>query len=241
LKFILFPIQQYLGIACKFLRCARNIILWVEPYYAFWITTACLLLSFLCFFVPWFWLIKWTSRVVVWTLLGPWMKLVDVFYFVDELSNEERIEKNREKKLGLQSQVFGAYLKQARISREKAVKLRAIKGYLYGKHIKRIPMFKTDRYADVPLPESMSRRIIGKNMAARLMEQEEEDRVKIQGQHVVWNIIPIRPKENQNEAVAEQDKRVELNLGVYVKFGIVAFLLTSHKLVHNLTYYVAWR
>ena len=85
--------------ACRFLRGIRSIGLWVELHYVFWLTSAFLLMSFLCFFVPWMWLIQWTCRIFVWALLGPWMKLVDKFWFVEEDLDKEKTEEFLREKL----------------------------------------------------------------------------------------------------------------------------------------------
>jgi hypothetical protein len=76
-KPILYPIQQNLGMLCRYLRHAGYIITWEECYISFWATTACFLLSFIFLFVPWFFILRWTARLVVWAVFGPWMKLVD--------------------------------------------------------------------------------------------------------------------------------------------------------------------
>merc|ERR1711972_40297 len=80
LKGLLFPVQLGLDTVVRYIRYANFIISWEESYIAFWITTACLLSSFVFLFVPWGFIIQWLARIIVWGVFGPWMKLVDIFY-----------------------------------------------------------------------------------------------------------------------------------------------------------------
>jgi len=59
-------IQTILEQVITILRFTRNVIIWEESYLAFWLTTACYLLAFVCLFIPWGWLILWTTRILVW-------------------------------------------------------------------------------------------------------------------------------------------------------------------------------
>ena len=59
-------IQTILEQVITILRFTRNVIIWEESYLAFWLTTACYLLAIICLFVPWGWLILWTTRILVW-------------------------------------------------------------------------------------------------------------------------------------------------------------------------------
>jgi len=77
----LFPIQQYLGIACTWMRIFKNIFVWEEGYISFWTTVLSFTLSVVAFFIPWGFLLKWTMRIIVWVAFGPWMKVADMFYF----------------------------------------------------------------------------------------------------------------------------------------------------------------
>ena len=75
----LFPIQKVLGQVCRILWIVRSVIMWDECYLAFAIWNGCLLLGVAFLWIPWSLIVKWTARILIWTLLGPWMKLVDLF------------------------------------------------------------------------------------------------------------------------------------------------------------------
>jgi hypothetical protein len=111
MKFILYPIQQYLFMACNALRFSRNVISWDEPvsylirffyldsqtqasynfcnycpspcrqYIAFFLTAGSIVLGVVFLFVPWAFLCRWTSRIIAWLVFGPHMKLVDMFWY----------------------------------------------------------------------------------------------------------------------------------------------------------------
>ncbi len=80
-KVILFSIQNFFCKSCRLLRISSSVFLWRDSYLAFWITSLCFAASFMAFWIPWLWLIQWSFRLFVWPFFGPWMKLVDIFYF----------------------------------------------------------------------------------------------------------------------------------------------------------------
>lgn len=86
---ILFPLQQNLYKVCIYLRVTRSLITWQEPLYAFWICLSCLVVGTVFMIVPWGFLTRWTIRALVWLFLGPWMKLVDIFYVKRIQSDKE--------------------------------------------------------------------------------------------------------------------------------------------------------
>lgn len=167
-KPILFPVQQNLAMICRYVRhvkvsfllrvvyylAARSqpprpkyVIFWEECYISFWVVSGCLLLAIIFMFVPWFFLLKWTARILVWTFFGPWMKLVDIYYVskIEPPSEEEvalRKERNREKRRLAAS----AAVTEARIKRENIAKTKAMKKYMFGKFVVRVPVLKQDRY-----------------------------------------------------------------------------------------------
>jgi hypothetical protein len=85
---ILFPVQQNLHKVCVYLRIARSLVTWQEPLYAFWLCLSCLAAGIVFLFIPWAFITRWAIRIVVWTFLGPWMKLVDIAYVQRQESQE---------------------------------------------------------------------------------------------------------------------------------------------------------
>ena len=157
LKPILHPIQIELGKIVILARIVKSIVLWRETYYAFWLTTFSLVASFVSVWVPWGFLLRWTLRVALVGLLGPWMAVVDHKFFKEnpDPSNAERDEKIRARVRAR----YGAMVEAAatrQVNKERQLKLKTMKKYLYGKYIVRIPMFNEDLFSDLPLPESYS-------------------------------------------------------------------------------------
>lgn len=154
-KGVLKQVQTFLQKVCVALRIGKSVVLWRESYAAFSIVTASFLLSLIAFWIPWSFLITSTCRIFVWILLGPWMKLVDIFYVRkwENLSAEER-------KAGLQTSFQERYhliVEQSlrrKVRRERALKLQVMKKYMFGKFLMRVPIFKEELVWDDPLPAS---------------------------------------------------------------------------------------
>ena len=134
LKFVLYPLQQYLALTCKALRFVKNVVIWDEPYIAFILTFVFFGIGFVLLFVPWMFLFRWTSRLVAWVVLGPQMRFVDIYWYrkFEEMTDEERAQQIRS---GLKAQLEAAraLASAARIQTEDAIKLRDIKKALYGR------------------------------------------------------------------------------------------------------------
>ena len=134
LKPILHPVQKILHDVLVAIRVAKSIVVWEENYYPFWIATGSFLASLLIFFIPWGWILRWTVRVVVWVVLGPWMKVVDWLYFVrtDKLTPDEQKELERQQLHEKYEQTLAERLLSQK-RKEQAVKLKSMMVYLFGK------------------------------------------------------------------------------------------------------------
>lgn len=118
----LLPYQQRLGGYCKRIRYIRNVVNWTESALSFRWT----LLSFGCgaiaLLIPWAFLFKWISRILVWTCLGPWMKLVDVY--LNGLTLEEELKRSKAKTADELHNTFKLQCQAAKILRENTLKLK---------------------------------------------------------------------------------------------------------------------
>jgi len=246
-KPILYPIQQALGTVCNGIRFTRNVIIWEENYFSFWVTLGSFVLAFCCLFVPWAFLIKWTTRIVVWTLFGPWMKAVDVYYVskLKPLSEEEEREK-KAKESETRKEATELAAKNARIKREDATKLKVMKKYRFGKFISKVPILKMDRFPDIPLPNSSATPYKPKpvTIAELAMEEAGRNRTRIPGQQLVGDMIPTIEMPGKTDAPVGQaakhrellqkgalgaNKGIESDTAAYAKIGsvvIVAGLVT---------------
>lgn len=86
----LYPLQKNLAQITSYFRFAERIVNWDQMHISFWITTSAIFLCFASLFL-WDEFYLWGKRFIVYTFLGPWMKLVDIFYF-QKLDTQTRKE-----------------------------------------------------------------------------------------------------------------------------------------------------
>jgi hypothetical protein len=199
----LFPVQLYLGQVCRALCFVKNILTWDEPYFSFWIASGSAFLAVVCAFVPWFFLLRWTARIVVWVVFGPWMKLVDVFYVstLKPETDEERIEREqREKNERTKAKAKAA--DQARQIRENAAKMRDMKKVMFGKFAVKVGILKDDRYSDIPEGRSSATPHEQKalTLAELAMQEAGYNRTRLPGQTLVGHMIPMVESETLTSA-----------------------------------------
>ena len=146
LKPYLYPSQLHLLFVCKWLRFFKNILLWEECYYSFWVVLVCFAMSVVFWFVPWCFLTKWTARIVAWGVFGPWIPLYNkiVHYCIDNkylrrsqvhsfiLPEDDalilkKIEEER------WEEHMKDIISKARETKETMLQLRSWKMYLFGK------------------------------------------------------------------------------------------------------------
>lgn len=192
-KPIFFPIQKNLAMVCRTLRYVSALVCWQECYFTFWITTISMVLGVTFLFVPWLWILKWSARFTVWSIFGPWMKLVDLLYYSkikplteDELEEREELQRLQRQELTCKAATAN------RIKRENAAKLRDVKKFLFGNYISRVPILKADRHRDVPLPESQAVPYRPKPLplAQLAMKEAGYRRTRLPGQHLAGDMIP---------------------------------------------------
>jgi len=133
-KPIFHPVQKLLYRLLVHLRIIRSIIMWEESYYPFWMVTWSFLLSISLLFVRWGVILRWTFRVLVWAVLGPWMKLVDWLYFApkEKMALEEKKENKREEIHNRYDHTLEDRLVNQK-RREEAAKMKGMMKYLFGK------------------------------------------------------------------------------------------------------------
>ena len=132
-KGILDPVQKYLFWTCIYLRVGRNVLMWRDSVFAFWLATIALGFSAICLFVPWTFLLRWTFRIGIIALFGPWMKLVDI-YLVDHDENLTREERKAklEKEMKERYEFLLSQSKAGRLNQEHAMKFNDMHKYMYG-------------------------------------------------------------------------------------------------------------
>lgn len=205
LKFVLYPIQQYLAMVCTALRFAKNVLVWDEPYLAFLITSACLVIGTVFLFVPWAFFFRWSSRIVAWLGLGPHMKLLDIYWYskLEDLTEEERKQQIKDA-LTAQLETAKAYAATARVQREEAEKMKAIKKALYGRFITKVPVLRLERLPDIPLHASTAKPYKAPEQQNRAILE------RVGGQHLVGTMIP-RVMEDEDFSKEPSDAEAKKN------------------------------
>ena len=155
LKPILLPIQLSLGKVIIFLRVAKSMINWEASYYAFLGVNLTLVAGLVLLPIPWGFLLEWTFRLFVWIFLGPWMKLVDIFWFRKRLENANK--EKHQSKVKSKSEAILSAKRETQMYNEFQMKMRDMKCYLFGKFIVEVPRFKEYRYRDIPDASSFAR------------------------------------------------------------------------------------
>ena len=188
-KDILLPVQLLLYQSVVISRVATSIVCWYDCVAAFWIVTIALVLCFTAFFIPWAFLFHWTFTIVAWTFLGPWMKLVDIF-FIDNVDNMTYIERKALVEADYKKR-YDSILGESKIIRllkENSMKMRDMEKYMFGQYVARFPIFKEERFRSIPLsggsavpildpstlpPVNIVRRINGQRLQGEMIPKRE--------------------------------------------------------------------
>ena len=116
----LLPYQQRLAGYCNRLRYIRNVLTWNESIVSFFLTLVFFGAGFVSLFIPWRFLLLWTSRLTVWIFLGPWMRLLDMIGLHEETVHQKSKMKKKMR------EAFHHQHKMAKMLRENALKVRMI-------------------------------------------------------------------------------------------------------------------
>lgn len=132
-KSFLMPAQMALYRVCVLLRVASSIIMWNDSVAAFWIVSVAFLSSLVVAWIPWAFLFRWTFKVFVYVVLGPWMKLVDIFYVHkrQNMTPEERkamMETDYQQRYDM---VLGETFIR-KMMKERTMKLQDMQKYMFG-------------------------------------------------------------------------------------------------------------
>ncbi len=183
---------------CQFFRQAKIILLWEESILSFWISALFLGAGLVSLLLPWAFILTWTGRIVIYGLFGPHMKIVDLW-----------LRANKSDELQQLMDAFDAKKQIARIRREQALKVRAVKCLRFGKLITQVPAFNLARHYDRPLPSSTAK-VIRKAPAIECTSV-------LAGQQLYGDMIPrLEDRYQSNAALAlermEKLSRVETRL-----------------------------
>jgi hypothetical protein len=160
----LHSVHMMLKMICTSARLYFSLINW-QGYYANKLTTTLVLLGTICMLPPVHFIAWWAVRIVAWTVLGPWMKLVDVYWVhgwyktSDELMQLVIAGVAPEPDLPdfasmLESDVFLKMSHAGRVIGENALKLKDMREHVFGAYCEVIPAVDPSRFPSVPLPSS---------------------------------------------------------------------------------------
>lgn len=180
---------------CNFSRMLRNLMNW-KGFYAHKVTMDCLLLATLWLVLPVNKIVLWFLRIMAWTLLGPWMKLVDIFFIHSWYKTREELlalidlGAEIEPQLPdfeaiLESDMFAKMGHSGRIVAEESYKLKDMREHIFGHYSETTPMLDTWD-ACVPLPESFA--YPSKNHSGSANEVYQH----IPGQQLGGSMVPVR-------------------------------------------------
>merc|ERR1711933_201685 len=190
LKDTFYPYQKQLESLCWAIRFLRNVLVWKLGYYSFWITASSILLAIAFFIIPWSWIVYKISKILIWIFLGPWMKLIDIYYYDKEkVSRTEKLQRQ-----------FYLLLKQQKIEHEKAAKLKDMKSFLFGKYSVNVPIFSSDDLNQTPLAQSSAT-----YRHTNIYDVPTNQKVRIFGQQLVGKMIPvIKGFDQQSPSIVEK-------------------------------------
>jgi hypothetical protein len=158
-------VHMMLQMLCMNIRMFRGIINW-KGYHAHTLTMNCILIATVWTIFPVSRVMTWVLRLLIWTMLGPWMKLLDVYWAHSFYKTSQELMQEIDDGVTISEPSvpdFDAWLasdmltkmgQSGRIAVEDQYKLKDMREKLFGKYCETIPKFDASRYPSVPLPQS---------------------------------------------------------------------------------------
>jgi hypothetical protein len=138
------------------------------------------------------------------------MAIVDRLYFRDKpnMTDEEK-EESRKKRLRSRYEVAVEAASNYHVKRERAIKLQAMKKYMFGKFLIRVPRFREALYQDIPLPASFAEPYDASKVEAVVITDHKY------GQNLFGDMVPQR---DIQAAEALKSGTVSVSSGSKLKF-----------------------
>ena len=163
---------------CKYGRAFRCFIYW-KSYGSFPKTLNFLLLGTLCLMSPVHLLAAYTGRILIWTFLGPLMKLIDIFWVRKYYkTNEDLLDDIIHDREGqdymflqffdsiIEHDIFHSMRKSGRIVAEEVTKLKAMRESVHGMWSEHVPLTDNSPKFSFPLPQSSAKPYSSDDMAS---------------------------------------------------------------------------
>lgn len=213
----LYYLHMFLKYLCKYTRLYFALINW-HGYYANKFTTTLLFLGTLFLLPPVQFGAWWSVRILAWALLGPWMKLVDIYWIhrwyktSDELF--ELVGRGEEPEADLpdfeallESDIFMKMTHSGRIVSEEAIKLKDMREYVFGQFSEVVPAVDSSRYPSVPLPASSARPWIPQEQASIKLDETHVPSQKLRGTMILKQADLTENENVSSSAKPEEQKK----------------------------------
>mmetsp|Transcript_435 Transcript_435/g.674 ORF Transcript_435/g.674 Transcript_435/m.674 type:complete len:828 (-) Transcript_435:139-2622(-) len=147
------------------LNTFRNFANW-KGYGAYSLSMQFVFMGTIFLVFPMQYVLLWTARVVVWVLLGPWMKVIDIMYIHpiyrtrDELKVDPEFHGTNLESI-LASDSIQKMVRNDRLAGEDAIKLKDMREHQFGKLSFRVPAVDTQSKPNIPLPSSTAQPYLG--------------------------------------------------------------------------------
>ena len=211
-----------LKLFCKNSRLFVQFINW-DGFGANFLVVNCFVAAVIWWFVPVHIIFHWVLRILAWTFLGPWMKLLDIFVVhkwyktSEELyalveSGVEELEPNLpDFNKFLDNEFFAEKMHTGRLLKENAMKLKAMREHVFGEYSEFIPIFDDNgRYRNVPCPESSASPYV-RPQTASVPEHDSESTKSLTGKLVRFSGNNKEAAYDEKEALMTHvDKRQKI-------------------------------
>lgn len=206
---ILSPAQQHLRMVVRVVRIAKSFVTWEESRANFWIVNISIVAGLLFVGIPWGWLIRWILRIVIWIFLGPWMKLVDIFFIKGR--TREEVRKKAKERLRLRYQQLVQARRSRQVKREDALKLKSMKRYMFGNYSVSVPIYHDSRYYDWALYPS--------HATPHVKTAPPKITASFHGQHLEGHMIPERAVKKHPDETSPSESGGGKNYGSTDYYG----------------------
>lgn len=199
-------LHMMLKYLCKYIRLFRNFIN-CKSYSTDVFSMNCIMAATLWLIFPCNTILVWITRILLWGLLGPWMKLIDIYWVHSWFETKEELLKRAEEGTDLEprvpnlnplleSDMLRKMGRKGRIMAENSYKKKDMRDHMYGCYCEIVPKADSSRYPSVPSPQSTASPV-----PEHAVQQLEEIWYHVPGQLLDDSVVP--DPSNSKEAALE--------------------------------------
>jgi hypothetical protein len=208
-------LQQTLQTTCCYMRIIRNIVTWKSYNYSFVIMARFFVLGMALMFFPMISMFRWVCRIVVFTFLGPWMKIIDVYFiqpFYPTANDKRELSDYQDFIVDTfydVTKVMNKLKHKIRLAEEEGLKLKDMKEVRFGNFTEEVKVMDMERHASIPEPTSTARPFTSDRSMQEHSYQYipmESDRAKrMCGQRLYGSMIPHTKLETEMSRTIHSD------------------------------------